>query len=182
MNDAADETPQGKGGPTRSRKEAEAERKAQMKRPLTRKEQAQRERRRRASARDKQREALMGSGSTADLPPRDRGPARALARDVVDRRRTVAEFMLPILVIILVLSFFPPMAATVFSLWTVTIIATLLDESWLIFTLRRELAKRFTKAQRKGSVLYAVLRSTQIRRMRLPKPTVNVGEPLREHY
>lgn len=182
MNDAARETPQGKGGPTRSRKEAEAERRAQMKRPLTRKEQSQRERRRRASARDKQREALMGSGSAADLPPRDRGPAKALARDVVDRRRTVAEFMLPILVVILILSFFPPMAATVFGLWTVTIIATVIDEAWLIFTLKRELAKRFDKAGRRGAVLYAILRSTQIRRMRLPKPAIAVREPLRERY
>src|SRR5690606_22125722 len=144
VNDAADQTPQGKGGPTRSRKEAEAARKQQMKRPLTRKEQAQRDRRRRAAARDKQREALMGSGSAADLPPRDRGPARALARDAVDRRRTVAEFMLPILVVILVLSFFPAMAPAVFTVWTVTILATVVDELWLVVSLRRELAKRFT--------------------------------------
>lgn len=182
MNDAPHEASQGKGGPTRSRKEAEAERRAQMKRPLTRKEQAERERRRRSSARNKQRDALMGSGATADLPRRDRGPARAMARDAVDRRRTVAEFMLPILVIILILSFFPPMSATVFSLWTVTILATVLDEAWLIFSLRRELAKRFSKAERKGAVLYAILRSTQIRRMRLPKPTVKVGEPFRDRY
>lgn len=182
MNEAADETPQGKGGPTRSRKEAEAERRAQMKRPLTRKEQAQRERRRRASTRDKQREALMGSGSAADLPMRDRGPAKALARDAVDRRRTVAEFMLPILVVILVLSFFPAMAEAVFGLWTVTIVATVIDETWLIFTLKRELAKRFAKPDRRGAVLYAVLRSTQIRRMRLPKPAINIGEPLRVNY
>lgn len=182
MNDAADETPQRKGGPTRSRKEAEAARKAQMKRPMTRKEQSERERRRRAAARDKQREALMGGGSTADLPARDRGPARALARDVVDRRRTVAEFMLPLLVLILVLSFFPGLASVVFSLWTVTIFATVIDEIWLVFSLKRELKKRFTKGERRGAVLYAVLRSTQIRRMRLPKPAVTIGQPLREQY
>ncbi|MBC9225493.1 DUF3043 domain-containing protein [Aeromicrobium sp. 636] len=182
MNDAADPTPQRKSGPTRSRKEAEAARKAQMKRPLTRKEQAERERRRRAAARDKQRQALMGGGSTADLPARDRGPAKALARDAVDRRRTVAEFMLPILVVILVLSFFPSLASVVFSLWTVTIFATILDEVWLLITLKRELTKRFTKPERRGAMLYAVLRSTQIRRMRLPKPAIEVGQPLREHY
>ncbi|MET0467668.1 MAG: DUF3043 domain-containing protein [Aeromicrobium sp.] len=182
MNDAADESPQGKGGPTRSRREAEAARKRQMKRPLTRREQADRERRRRAAARDKQREALLGGGSVADLPARDRGAAKALARDAVDRRRTVAEFMLPLLVVILVLSFFPAMAEVVFSLWTVTIFATLIDEIWLITSLRRQLSKRFTKAESRGAVLYAVLRSTQIRRMRLPKPAIEVGQPLREHY
>jgi hypothetical protein len=182
VNDAAEPTPQRKGGPTRSRKEAEAARKVQMKRPVTRKEQAERERRRRSAARDKQREALMGGGSTADLPARDRGAAKALARDAVDRRRTVAEFMLPILLLILILSFFPPLASIVFTLWTVTIFATILDEIWLLVSLRRELKKRFTKAESRGAVLYAVLRSTQIRRMRLPKPAVAVGQPLNETY
>lgn len=182
MNDADDQTPAGKGSPTPSRKEAEAARKEQMKRPLTRKEQAERERKRRASARDKQREALMGGGSAADLPLRDRGPARALARDVVDRRRTVAEFMLPILVLILVMSFFRSAAAVVFSLWTVTILATVVDELWLVASLKRELKKRFTKAESRGAVLYAVLRSTQLRRMRLPKPAVAIGQPLRDKY
>lgn len=182
MNDAAEESRQGKGRPTRSRREAEAERRAQMKRPLTRREQAQRERRRRAAARERQREALLGAGSAADLPPRDRGPARALARDAVDRRRTVAEFMLPILVLILVLSFFPSLATWVFTLWSVTIIATVVDELWLVVSLKRELARRFTKAERRGAVHYAVLRSTQLRRMRLPKPTIGIGEPLRERY
>ncbi|MFS0884804.1 DUF3043 domain-containing protein [Aeromicrobium sp. 179-A 4D2 NHS] len=182
MNDAADGTPHGKGGPTRSRKEAEAARKQQMKRPLTRREQAERDRRRRSAARNKQRDALMGTGSTADLPPRDRGPSRALARDAVDRRRTVAEFMLPILVVILVMSFFPAAASAVFSLWTVTILATVLDEIWLVVSLKRELKRRFTKAERRGAVLYAVLRSTQLRRMRLPKPAIEIGQPLRERY
>lgn len=182
MNDAADGSPQRKGGPTRSRKEAEAARKAQMKRPLTRRERAERERRRRSGARDRQREALMGTGSSADLPSRDRGPSRALARDLVDRRRTVAEFMLPILLVILVMSFFPAASTLVFSLWTVTILATVLDEVWLVVSLKRELKRRFSKAERRGAVLYAVLRSTQLRRMRLPKPTIAIGQPLPEHY
>lgn len=182
MTDAADQTPSGKGGPTRSRREAEAARKQQMKRPLTRREVAERDRRRRGNARNKQREALMGTGSTADLPPRDRGPSRALARDLVDRRRTVAEFMLPILLVILMMSFFPSMASTVFALWTVTILATVVDEVWLVVTLKRELKKRFSKGESRGAVLYAILRSTQLRRMRLPKPAITVGQPLRDRY
>lgn len=181
MNDA-DQNATGKGGPTRSRKEAEAARKQEMKRPITRKEQAERERKRRNSARDKQREALMGGGSTADLPARDRGPARALARDFVDRRRTVAEFMLPILIVILLLSFVKSASAVVFSLWTVTILATAIDEILLVFLLKRELNKRFSKAEARGAVLYAVLRSTQMRRLRLPKPTIAIGQPLNEKY
>ncbi len=56
------------------------------------------------------------------------------------------------------------------------------DEIWLVATIKRELKKRFTKAESRGAVLYAVLRSTQLRRMRLPKPAIEIGQPLREQY
>ena len=90
--------------------------------------------------------------------------------------------MLPILVLILVFSFVRAAAPFVFSLWTVTIIATVVDELLLVYQLKREIKKRFTKAESRGAVLYAVLRSTQLRRMRLPKPAIAIGQPLRETY
>lgn len=179
------ETPEpGKGQPTRSRKEAEAARKAQMKRPLTRKEQAARQRKLRNSQRDRQREALMGTGSPEDLPLRDRGPVRGFVRDFVDRRLTVAEFVLPILILIVIASLIRnPVAQTItVTLWMVTIIAVVIDESVLVLLLRRQLKARFEPGQYRGATMYAVLRSTQLRRMRLPKPTIERGGKLKEHY
>ncbi|RLV55956.1 DUF3043 domain-containing protein [Aeromicrobium phragmitis] len=178
-----DDSP-GKGRPTRSRKEAEALRKQQMKRPTGRREQMRRERERRSKLREKQLAALDGRGDATYLPARDRGAVRALVRDYIDRRRSVAEYMLPILVVILVLSFIPnPTAVTVvFFLWSVTILSTVVDEVFLVVGLKRELKRRFEPGEAKGAVTYGVLRSTQLRRTRRPRPTIQRGEPLRERY
>lgn len=174
----------GKGGPTRSRKEAEAARRAEMKRPKTRKEQAQQSRKLRNSQRERQQAALSGKGTEADLPLRDRGPVRALVRDFVDRRRTIAEFMLPLLLVILVLSFFkePALVSAVFTTWIALIFAIVIDEVLLVVMLKRELKRRFEPSQIKGATFYAILRTTQMRRFRLPTPAINLGEPLRDRY
>ena len=174
----------GKGGPTRSRKEAEAARRAEMKRPKTRKEQAQQQRNLRAAQRNRQQAALSGKGATADLPLRDQGPVRAMTRDFVDRRRTIAEFMLPLLLVILVLSFVKNVTVQQFvvTTWAALIFAILIDETFLVIGLKRELKRRFEPAQIKGATFYAILRTTQIRRLRLPHPAIKIGEPLRDRY
>lgn len=174
----------GKSGPTRSRKEAEAARRAQMKRPVTRKEQSAQQRRLRMSQRNRQQAALTGKGAQADLPPRDQGPVRAVTRDVVDRRRSVAEFMLPLLLVILMLSFIkhPTVVTVVFTMWIALIFAIILDEVFLVVMLKRELKARFSPQESKGAITYAVLRSTQMRRFRLPSTMIDVGAPLRDRY
>ena len=52
----------------------------------------------------------------------------------------------------------------------------------LRFRLRRELARRFPDEGLKGTTYYAVMRSLQMRFMRLPKPQVKIGQQLPEHY
>ena len=52
----------------------------------------------------------------------------------------------------------------------------------LRFRLRRELTARFPDAPQKGTTYYAVIRSMQMRFMRLPKAQVKVGQQLPEHY
>jgi len=155
-----------------------------MKRPLTRRERARREKERRSRLRDQQTAALDGKGDLANLPARDQGPARAMVRDFVDRRRSMAEYMLPLLLVILVLSFVrsDAVVSLVFALWTTTIVATALDEFFLVFKLKRELKQRFDDDKTKGAVMYGVLRSTQLRRTRRPRPVIERGDPLRERY
>lgn len=183
--DDAPQDPQGprKGRPTPSRKEAEAARKKAMKTPMTRKEQMRKERDARAELRRRQQEALR-SGRGADLPPRDRGPVRAFTRDYVDRRRNVAEYLLPILLGVLVLSFFDTAWAqlVVFYAWAVMLLLTIVDEVGLVRGLKRQLRERFPDQSTKGAVGYAVLRSTQLRRFRLPTVTIERGAPLRDRY
>jgi hypothetical protein len=57
----------------------------------------------------------------------------------------------------------------------VLILAALVDAFLVRRRLRQLLTKKFGEMQR-GSVFYAVTRSLQIRRWRLPRPTVQRGE------
>lgn len=169
--------PAGKGRATPKRKEAEAARKARVKPPRTRKEAAKVMRQKRYEERTKMRDA-METGDDRYLPARDRGKVRGFVRNFVDARYNVAEFLLPLLVVILLLSFLQTEWAVLllFGLWIVTIIGTLLDTVYLIFRIRRELKQRFPDESARGCLPYAVLRSTQLRRFRMPKPQVKRGE------
>lgn len=182
-----DETEAGKGRPTPSRKEAEAARKKQMKTPMTRKEQAKRDRAAREEIRLKQRDALK-SGDERYLPAREQGPVRRFTRDYVDRRRNFAEYLLPFLVVLLVLfaitGSISDRASAILTafVYPFLIIGTLLDEVVMVRGLKKELRARFGDENVKGSTMYAVLRSTQLRRFRLPKPQVKRGETLGATY
>lgn len=184
-DDAQSPEPSRKGRPTPSRKEAEAERRRQMKRALTRREQMQRERQARAEIRAKQQESLR-TGQGAHLPPRDRGPVKAFVRDFVDRRRNVAEYLLPILVAILLISVFtqntPAGGFIVSAIWATVVLATVLDEIVMVRGLKRALRDRFPDEKHKGTTSYAVLRSSQLRRFRLPKANIQRGGDLKPRY
>jgi hypothetical protein len=96
--------PGGKGRPTPKRREAEMARKKRVAPPRNRKEAAALQRERMRAEREK-RVSAMRTGDERYLPARDRGPVRRFVRDFVDSRRSVGEFLLPLLVTILVLSF-----------------------------------------------------------------------------
>jgi len=182
-----DETEAGKGRATPSRKEAEAARKQRLKTPASRKDQAKREREAREAIRNRQREALK-TGEEKFLPARERGPVRRFARDYVDRRRNVAEYLLIFLLLVLLFGFFAsatsqPWAAYIATLsYPLIIVLVIIDEFLLVRGLRRELKARFSPDEIGGTTSYAVLRTMQLRRMRLPKPQINRGEPLRDRY
>lgn len=166
-----------KGRPTPKRSEAQAQRRTLAKPASSRKEAAKRQREARRSAMARQREALAG-GDERYLPPRDKGPVRRFARDYVDSRWSVAEFFLPIAVIILALSMVPSIQVKNISLllWLVMIVMIVLDSIGHGFRLKRALKDRFPDEHKRGAVAYALMRTLQLRRMRLPKPQVERGE------
>lgn len=183
-----DETETGKGRATPSRKEAEAARKARLKAPVSRKDQVKRDRAAREEIRAKQREALK-TGDEKYLPARERGPVRGFARDYVDRRRNIGELLIPFLFIILVFLFVA--GATGHPEWTnyatalvypVVILGVVIDIVVLSRSLRKELKARFQPEETKGTIAYAILRSMQLRRMRLPKPQLKHGDPMKARY
>ncbi len=170
-----------KGRKTPSRKEAEEARKRAMKQPMTRKEQMKREREARAQIRERQQAALK-TGDEKYLPLRDRGRVRKFTRDYIDRRFTVAEYLLPILLVSFIVTTIPSVAGFGLFLWLVVTLMTVVDEFLLIRRLKKELKRRFPDESAKGITLYVLLRSTQLRRFRLPKPQIARGAPLPERY
>ena len=58
----------------------------------------------------------------------------------------------------------------------------LYDIVMLRFRLRRELARRFPDATTRGTTTYAVMRSLQLKFLRMPKPQVKIGQALPETY
>ena len=166
-----------KGRPTPKRSEAQSQRRSVANTPSTRKEASKRQRDDRRAALERQRQALAG-GDERYLPKRDKGPVRKYARDFIDSRFNVAEFFLPMAVVILVLSLVRvgALQTIVLLLWLVVIVLILLDAIVTGFRLKKQLAERFPDHDRKGAVGYALMRSLQMRRLRLPKPQVKRGE------
>ncbi|MFG2947779.1 DUF3043 domain-containing protein [Streptomyces adustus] len=166
-----------KGRPTPKRSEAQSQRRSVANTSLSRKDSAKRQREERRQAMDRQRQALA-SGDERYLPVRDKGPVRRYARDFVDSRFNIAEFFLPMAVIILVLSVVrvPSVQSIALLLWMVVIVLIVLDSVLSGFRLRKQLNERFPDQRRKGAVAYGLMRSLQMRRLRLPKPQVKRGE------
>jgi hypothetical protein len=170
----------GKGRPTPTRKEAEAARKARVKPTLTKRDQRRRAREQSRAERDLTYRAMQ-AGDESHFPPRDQGPVRRYVRDMVDGRRLATEFFLPIMLGILALSLLPipALVQTITLVWLAAIALVVAELGWLGFRLRSGLRERFPADTSKGNVLYGIIRATQLRRFRLPKPAVKPGQPPR---
>ncbi len=166
-----------KGRPTPKRSEAQTQRRSLASTPVNRKDAAKRQREARRADLAKQREALA-SGDERYLPVRDKGPVRRFARDFVDSRFCVAEFFLPLAVLILVLSMLPSAQVKNISLllWLGVIIMIVIDSVGISIRLKKRLRERFPNENLRGAVPYALMRTLQMRRLRLPKPQVKRGE------
>lgn len=166
-----------KGRPTPKRSDAEANRRGRAYVPKDRKEAAKDARRQDRVARERQRAAML-NGDEAHLPPRDKGPVRRFARDYVDSRLTAAEWFLPFAVVILLLSVVQNNALKFLSLvlWVLIIVLMVGHSVILAFGMRKQLAARFPGQNAKGATAYMLIRSLQMRRLRLPKPQVKRGQ------
>ncbi|GAA2226114.1 hypothetical protein GCM10010430_01370 [Kitasatospora cystarginea] len=166
-----------KGRPTPKRSEAEANRRNRVTVPKDRKEAARQSRERLRVEREQQRQALL-NGDERRLPLRDKGPVRRFTRDYMDSRWTMAEFFLPYAVVVLVLSIVrnPMLQLVAQLLFLLFFVLVILDSVRLGLGLRKTLAERFPNDNTRGAVAYGLMRTLQMRRLRLPKPQVKRGE------
>lgn len=166
----------GKGQPTPSRRVQEAA----NKRPLVpddRKLAAKQARAKSAEARERARLG-MAAGEDKYLPLRERGPQKRFARDYIDARFNVGEFMIPVMFLVILLTFFPdPNIQTygILALWAFFLVA-IVDCVILGFILTKKIEAKFGKDRAEKIRWYAAMRALQLRVMRLPKPQVKRGE------
>ncbi|WP_345651646.1 DUF3043 domain-containing protein [Streptomyces tremellae] len=169
-----------KGRPTPKRSEAQTQRRrAVTTAPADRKTAVKRQRETRRADMARQREAL-NNGDERYLPARDKGPVRRFARNYVDARFCAAEFFLPSAVVILVLTMVrvPALQNIALLLWLLVIVAMVVDSVFLGLRLKKQLAVRFPNEPTRGVVMYGLMRTLQIRKLRLPKPQVKRGAKL----
>lgn len=174
------EAAQGKGHATPKRKEAEAARKKRMTPPKSRKEANALHRERVKEQRAKQRQALGGAGDDRYLPGRDQGPVKKLVRDYIDTHRTIGEFLIPVFLGMFLLSLvLAPYTAYVGTYAWMTVIVLLgLDSVRILRGVKKVVTERFDAMEARGITMYALMRSWQMRRLRLPKATVRPGDPI----
>ena len=177
-NESSEEkTTQSKGRPTPKRKDAESARKVSSLSPARSKEEKARQKSATRAARMAQRAAYLRGDENA-LPARDRGPVKRFVRNYVDSRRSIGEYFLPVIGVVLLVSLIPIAAAAVIGvvLMYTVLFASVIDGALLGRKIKREVVVRFPEETVKGLAMYGWLRSTQMRRMRAPKPGVAVGE------
>ncbi len=177
---AAAETPEqpvaGKGHPTPTRKEKEEARK----RPLVSNDRTAARKADRAAMQAQRDRARIGlaNGEEKFLPMRDRGPQKRYVRDYVDARFSVGELLIPLMLGVIVLTFFPQPEVQligIIALWSFFIIAVI-DVVILGFILTRRLSAKFGADKVEKVRFYAAMRALQLRAMRLPKPQVKRGQ------
>ena len=109
----------------------------------------------------------MRRGEDWALPAKDRGPVRALARDVVDSRRRVSEFYMYIVGALVVLLFIPQLRTIVDYVVLAVIFVMLIEAMFLGRQVRKLAAQRFPGERTKGLTVYSALRAMQIRALRI---------------
>lgn len=169
-------TGSGKGRPTPTRKQAEAAAKARARAPLDSKAGRKQQREKRAEQSRRTREG-MKQGDERYLLARDKGPVKRATRDFVDARLSLAELLLPIVLVSLFLNSAGSAQVVAFgtSLLTTTMLVVLADSAFAVWRLKRHLRERFPDESLKGVTLYAVMRMLQIRPTRIPKTQVRIG-------
>jgi hypothetical protein len=120
----------------------------------------------------------MKQGESWALNPRDRPPARALARDYIDSKRRISEYYMYILVLLLAAVFLRNKTEQQYisPLVLVLVVVILVDAQVIRRSLRRLIAERLPGESTRGLTVYAVMRALQIRRFRIPAPRVRPGD------
>jgi hypothetical protein len=154
-------------------------RRKELRGPKLSREERKAERLERRSDSAERRERMM-AGDDAYLLPRDKGPVRRYARDIVDSRRNVLGLFMPAaLGLILVMLAVPSVQVQqlISPAMLVLVVIMVIDGFFLGRKVNRMVDVKFPGNTDSGWKLgfYAASRASQLRRMRAPRPTVERG-------
>jgi Protein of unknown function (DUF3043) len=169
-----------KGRPTRKRSAAEAGRRQPITGLRTTAAPRTPEEKTKARADRAGRYEAMKRGEAWALNPRDRGPARALARDYIDSKRRISEYYMYVLVVLLLAVFLrnSKAQAIISPLVLALIVVIVIDGLLIRRALRALVAERLPGESSRGLTMYAMMRALQIRRFRVPAPRVQPGQKI----
>jgi hypothetical protein len=173
MLSAVDETPvpAGKGKPTPKRSDARKQRRVAT--PTNRKEAAKLRKERLREQRTVQRHALQ-TGDERNLPARDQGPAKRMARDFVDSRFTLGQIFFGMIFVVLGLSFIPSTVVRSYAnlLMLLAFAAVVVNSVMVGRSAQRAVEAAYGAKEATGITSYSLLRAMQPRRMRRPPAKV----------
>ena len=162
-----------KGKPTPKRKDAEAKLKVSPLSPTASKD-AKRALKEQSRVRRLEARAAYMRGEESALPYRDKGPARRFVRNYIDERRSISEYFLVLIMLVLFLTIIPIPAvqlAAVALMYSSMIFMTV-NGIFLSRKLKKLVAEKYPEEPTKGIGMYGWMRSTQLRRLRAPAPQV----------
>ncbi len=146
--------------------------------PANRREATKRMRQQQRESRAEARAGMI-AGEEKYLPARDKGPERALVRDIVDSRRNLASYFLFVMMFVLLMSFLRIPALVLYAnmFFYVYLLGVVADSFLLTRRIKRIMTPRFPKATRppRSHYFYAIMRSLNIRRLRMPKARASLG-------
>lgn len=167
----------GKATPKRS----EAQRRKAEPPPANRREALKRQR---EKSRAERAEAYDGMkrGDERYMLPRDKGPERALVRDIVDSRRTIGPWFFGgafvLLFLFQVRIYQVQLAANI--VWFLLAAAVILDSVLISRRVKKLVKERFPKSTEsmRSLYFYGIMRAISFRKLRMPKTRVRIGEKI----
>ena len=107
-------------------------------------------------------------------------PSRELMRNHIDSRRNLAEFALPVMIVILAVLLLGsqfPVLQVIASLATWLLLVLVVLDMWVMWRgYKKLLNERLPNEHTRGLFMYGLNRAMQIRRFRQPAPTIKRGE------
>ncbi|HUR13087.1 MAG TPA: DUF3043 domain-containing protein [Mycobacteriales bacterium] len=165
----------GKGRPTPKRSEAQKRRTGPVAPPPTsRREAAKQLRAKQADNRQRVRKGSLVGDETA-LLKRDQGPVRRMVREMIDGRRSLGWILLPLAILVIVSGLVksPALQELTFAIWLASLAAVAIDMTFTGFAIRSAIKQAFPEEPRwRGHIRYGLMRTTVMRRFRVPRPTV----------